>query len=287
MTDECDYPFQVKKIPQVTSSTISNNLTSKQINKKVALSKHRGLGISHLDPGILKTLNPNLILTQELCEVCAIPYTEVKKATKILDDSLKIISLEPESIEDIFENILEIAKATKSTKKAHKLVKTLKERLDNINTQLKKSNTATKPQILLLEWLDPAMVAGHWSPQMIKLAGGKMLITKPGQKSSSLTNSQIKSSNPDILIIAPCGFSIKRTLEEKNLIDKIIKTLKSSPAVKNKQIFLMDGNAYLTRPGPRIIDGVEILSQIIHPQIFNKSFKNSDYQPYDILTTQH
>ncbi len=297
VSHECDFPKQALKLPKITSSPVSNDLSSLEINNEVAKLKHKGSGVFHIDEQKLRHVKPNLILTQELCDVCAISWTQVKKASKILSSvipenivsqgssidsgsqairndnfSLQIISLEPESIKDILENILLIGEFSRRSQESKKIVASLKKRLKNLDSRLKTVVTY-KPKVLIIEWLDPLMVAGHWVPEMVEKAGGINLITTKGQKSYPIIIDQIVKSAPDILIFAPCGFDIKRTLKEKVLIKKITKKLPTT----NYQLYLMDGNAYLTRPGPRIIDGMEIFSEIFHPHISPKKHSFNDW----------
>ena len=164
-----------------------------------------------------------------------------------------------------------IAKITKTS--SAKTIKNLKSRLLTISQKIK---NLKKPSVIIIEWLDPVMIAGHWVPEMVEKAGGKMLVAKKKEKSKKIYWEDVIKSNPDIIIIAPCGFDIKRTKKELSLITSK-KDFKLLKAYKNKKIFLVNGNDYLTRPGPRIIDGVEILAEIFNPQIFSKKYSNHDW----------
>lgn len=269
VSDDCDSPPQVKKIPRVTECLIDQNLTSKEIDKKVKTLQHQGVNVSHLDENLLRDLKPNLILTQDICPVCAVSYTQVQKVARILDSNVKIISLEPESIEDILDNILLLGEVSGKNFKAKEVVESLKKRMEDCKLKIK---NLLKPKVLVVEWLDPIMVAGHWTPQMVQLAGGINLLTILGEVSKKIAKSSIKSSDPDILIISPCGFDIQRTLKERKLIYQITNSLP-----KKIKKYLVDGNSYMTRPGPRIIDGIEILAEIIHPQIFPRGYTKKDW----------
>lgn len=272
VTDDCDYPKEAKKLPKVTECLSPNYLSSKEIDEKVKKLGHMGLSIAHLDQDLLKKLNPDLILTQDICSVCAISYSEIKKAARILESDAKIISLEPESIEDIFQNILLVGEYTESRARSRKIVQQLRKRLQILNSTLSTLNSP-KPKVLVIEWLDPIMIAGHWAPEMVERAGGACLLSKKGQKSVCVSLEQLKSLDPDIVIIAPCGFSISRTLKEKLLINKINYQLGPS----NYKLALVDANSYLTRPGPRVVDGIEIFSEIFFPKIFPKRHSVKDW----------
>lgn len=248
------------------SSEISNKLSSKDINRRVSSLIHKGNSLFHIDQKKLKKLNPDLILTQELCSVCAISFTQIKKAARILRDSVQTISLDPESIEDILENILTVGEVTDTRQLAGKVVEKLQKRIMKLESKIK---VKTRPRVLVIEWLAPLMVAGHWVPQMVQKAGGEMLVTKSGERSKILTSSQIKKLKPDIVIVAPCGFDIERTLREKSRIPNL-----------KVPTYLVNGDLYLTRPGPKVVDGMEILSEILRPEEFKKKHILNDWQRF-------
>lgn len=268
VSHECDFPAAAKKKPQVTFSAVSNKMSSRQIDKQVKKLAHRGPGVFHIEEGVLEKLKPDLILTQELCQVCAVGFNQVKKAARVLDGEVKIISLEPESVEDILENISLVGRLIGREQQANKAVKQLQKRIENYKLEIKNS---TNLRVLVVEWLDPIMVAGHWVPEMIKLAGGRNLITKRGEKSKTIKLDQIKLLRPDILIFSPCSFDIDRAIREKKLIDKIIR------AAGVEKVFIVDGNSYMTRPGPRIVDGIEILAEVFHPEVFKRKHTQRDW----------
>lgn len=277
----CNYPKEARFLPKITSTSTTNSLSSKQINDKVLQRKHSGQGVFHLNEKVLKELKPNLILTQEICEVCAVSWTEVKKAARVLESGimnnesgLKIVSLEPESIEDILENILLVGEVCNKRDKASEEVSKLKERLRNIELRLKQLSGGDKKKVLMVEWLEPLMVAGHWVPEMVERAGGINVKTIVGDKSYTISVEEIVESPPDLVVFAPCGFDIERTLREKRVIEDLRLRIKDLRI----EYFLMNGDAYLTRPGPRIIDGVEILAEILHPKVFTREHSIKDWR---------
>lgn len=276
VSHECDYPRKALKLPKITSSPINNDLSSAEIDQKVKNLSHRGNGVYHIHEQKLKKLRPDIILTQEICDVCAISWTEVKKAARVLNGDTKIISLEPESLGDIFANIMLVGESSRKSQESRKIINGLKKRLKNLDSRLKTLATK-KPRVLVIEWLDPLMVAGHWVPEMVEKAFGINLISKKGKKSYPITIDQIIKINPDIIIFAPCGFSIKRILKEKELIESISYNLKP----KTRNLFLVDGNSYLTRPGPRVIDGIEIFAEIFHSEIFPRKHTLNDWREFD------
>lgn len=274
ISKDSDFPEEVQKIPKLTHSIISNDLTSREINEKVRYYEHKGQSVFHINRNLLKKLNPSLVLTQELCPVCAPSFTDARKACKILKTSYSLVSLEPHTVNDIFENVRTIGEYTNSQNTAKQKIKDLKKRINNIKIKIR---TAKRPSVLIIEWLDPLMVSGHWVPQMVELAGGRSLISKVGGKSKRAFWSDVPFNNPDILIIAPCGFGIKRTKKEINLITKR-SGFKNLKAYKNKNIYLVDGDSFLTRPGPRVIDGIEIFAEIFHPNIFQRKYPKTAWQ---------
>ena len=259
---------------KVTSSLISNSLGSLEIDRKIRAYKHKGQSVFHIDRDLLKKIDPDVVITQELCPVCAPTFTQVEKSCKILKKNYSLISLTPESIEDVFENIKTIAKFTGREKMARAQISRLRERLKNVKL---KTQVFRKPSVLVIEWLNPIMIAGHWVPEMVETAGGKMLVSKKGEKSKKITWDEILNLNPDVLIIAPCGFDIKRTKKELDLITKR-KGFKNLKAVGNKKVFLVNGDLYLTRPGPKLVEGIEIIAQILYPEEFKRKYNTNSYQ---------
>lgn len=210
--------YKVK--PKVTSSDISNSMSSGEIDQRVKKGVHQGPGVFHIKKNLLKLLKPNLIITQELCKVCAIGFNQVKKAARVLDREVKIISLEPESVEDILENILLVGELSGKNKESILIVKNLKKRLEKLNSKFFILNSK-KPKVLVIEWLDPIMVAGHWVPEMVELAGGE---------------STLSALSPDILVIAPCGFDIQRTIQERQFIQNVLDREHN----ENVRVYLVD-----------------------------------------------
>jgi iron complex transport system substrate-binding protein len=274
VSDDSDYPKYVHRLAQVVTSSLPQGLSSKQIDNRVRKAMHRGIGVFHINEKLLKKLRPNLILSQELCEVCAIGASDVRKAARILKNPVKTVSLEPESVSDVLENIKLVGSITQKSKAAKQLIQNLSKKIKKVEFQAKSSK---KPKVLIIEWLDPIMVAGHWVPEMVALAGGSNLVTKKGEISKRISWREVCASNPDVLIISPCGFDIARTKEEIGLLTSK-KDFEDLRAVRNRQIYLIDGNAYLTRPGPRIVNGIEILSEILYPNLFNRSYGSADWQ---------
>ncbi|HYE22357.1 MAG TPA: cobalamin-binding protein [Verrucomicrobiae bacterium] len=261
---DSNYPEEALKKKVISSPAIESNLNSLEIDKAVKNLLHQGTSVFHIDQKKLARLKPDIILTQELCKVCAPTFTQVHKAAKVLEGETKIISLEPHSIGDVFENIFQIAEHSGSNVNVRSIVERLKYRLDIVST---KHKNLRKPTVAIIEWLNPLMVSGHWVPEMVQLAGGQMVLSKPGDQSRYVDWYEVVSTNPDVIIFAPCGFDIERTKKEIYLF-KYRSGWENLKAVKKQQVYYMDADSYLTRSGPRLVDGVEILSRIIHPNLF-------------------
>jgi|SRR5579872_1347779 len=264
VTHECNYPEQAKsKLRVIHSSFDPDTMTSQEIDNKVVDLMHSGKDIYILDDEILKKADPDLIIAQGLCEVCS-PYTkEISRAVTILDNKPEVLILEPRNLEDILQNILDVANKVSKLKEGQSFVDSLKKRITYIQTRPKKS----KPKILCVEWLDPLFTAGHWIPQLVEIAGGINGISSTGDQSSRMEIDETIKFEPDIIILMPCGFDIKRTiLEYEKLANH--PQWKSLVAVQNNKVYAVNANEYFSKPGPRTVTGLEILAKIIHPKTY-------------------
>jgi iron complex transport system substrate-binding protein len=264
VTHECNYPEQAKSKPRVIHSSFDpDTMTSQEIDNKVVDLMHSGKDIYILDDEILKKANPDLIIAQGICEVCS-PYTkEISRAVTILDNKPEVLILEPRNLEDILQNILDVANKVSKLKEGQSFVDSLKKRITLVQTKSKTS----KPKVLCVEWLDPLFTAGHWVPQMVEMAGGINGISLTGDQSRRMEINETIKFDPDIIILMPCGFDVKRTiLEYEKLANNI--QWKSLAAVKNNQVYAVNANEYFSKPGPRTVTGLEILAKIIHPELF-------------------
>ena len=264
VTHECNHPEQAKSKPRVIHSSFDPDaMTSQEIDNKVVDLMHSGNDIYILDDEILKKANPDLIVAQGICEVCS-PYTkEISRAITILDNKPEVLILEPRNLEDILQNILDVATKVSKLKEGQSFVDSLKKRITFIQSKPKTS----KPKILCVEWLDPLFTAGHWVPQMVEMAGGVNGISSTGDQSRRMEIDETIKLDPDIIILMPCGFDIKRAiLEYEKLANNI--SWKSLAAVKKGQVYAVNANEYFSKPGPRTVTGLEILAKIIHPELF-------------------
>jgi len=263
---ECDYPPQVKTLPQVTEFKFVADGRSYEIDQRIKAILQEGLSVYRVDAEKLEKLKPDIILTQTQCEVCAVSERDVREATcKIISSRPEIVSLHTNCLADLWRDIRKVAHALHEANRGEDLIRNLQSRIDNISGQAK--NSFNRPRVACIEWVDPLMTAGNWMPELVQLAGGESLFGETGKHSPYLEWEQIRAADPDILLILPCGFDLQRALED-------IPFLHSKPgwqdlkAFRNNQIYVLDGNQYFNRPGPRLVDSLEILAEIFHPELF-------------------
>jgi iron complex transport system substrate-binding protein len=269
ITHECDYPPSVVDKPRLTSSRISHEtMTSAEIDHAVRsqLANLDGHGsIYDLDEPRLRALKPDLILTQELCEVCAVSYKTVERAARMFEAEARVVSLEPNTIGDIFENIRMVGELTGRKSEAERLVGELNRRLDRVRESTAQADR--RPRTLMLEWLEPAFAPGHWVPEQVEIAGGDHAFGRAGQRSVATTAEEISAYAPEVIVLIPCGYyqaDILRQLPDA----KLPAGWKDLPAVRSGEVWATDATSYFSRPGPRVVEGVEILARILHPKIF-------------------
>jgi iron complex transport system substrate-binding protein len=261
---ECDFPLSVKQLPVCCEANFPDNLSSAAIDRKVKELLSDALSIYTVNREKIKQLDPDVVITQAQCEVCAVSLKEVEEALEnYLDKRAQIISLQPNSLEDIFNNIREVASDLNVTEEGDKLIEGLNERVDIVRHKLKFMEN--KPTVACIEWLEPMMVSGNWIPELVNLAGGISVIAEAGQHSPFIQWVDIRLLDPEIIIVMPCGFSIERTLSELDILLQL-PGFQELKAVKNNRLYIADGNQYFNRPGPRIVDSIEILAEIIHPK---------------------
>jgi len=273
VTHECKYPVTATLKPQVISSVInSDELTSNEINTITCTLLRDGKNIFELNKKNLLNADPDLIISQETCEVCAAYTTQVKTALDILPRTPELYSMDPHNLKEIIQSVTKLGKILQQDKKALEIVTVLEKRIQNI----KNSKNNILPKVLAIEWIEPFFTAGHWIPEMIEFAGGINLISKTGEHSRRMDMNEIMNSDPDIIILMPCGFDTKRTISEYNSILKENSAWNSLNAVKNNQIFAVDANSFFSKPSIRTIEGLEILAKIIQPDKFNDLIVSSN-----------
>lgn len=280
VTHECDYPCEARNKLQVIASRMkSGDLNSKKIDEAVRENFNAGKSIYVVDEGALQEANPDIILTQELCEVCTVSRNGVVEAVKVLGYKPQVISLEPTTLDGILDTILQVGEATERIEQAKELVSELRSRIEAVKSSL--GGEKDRPRVLCLEWLEPLYVAGHWVPEMVEIAGGKCGLGKAGEPSFRISWNEVLDFSPQIVVVMPCGFDVERTLQE---IDPLIsyEEWHRIPAARKGHVYLVDANSYFSRPGPRVVDGLEILAKIFHPDIFT-----SGYSPDSVLNLRN
>ena len=283
VTHECKYPKNANSKPRVINSVInSEELSSKEIDTVTCQLLKEGKNIFTLNENNLKNANPDLIISQETCEVCAAYTNQVNKAIQILQKKPIVFSMDPHNMDEIIKSVLKLGKIIDKEKKAKEISEKLLKRIEKI----RKNQNNKKTKVLAIEWIEPFFTAGHWVPEMIEIAGGINMISKTGEHSRRLNMDEIIKSNPDIIIMMPCGFDTQRTIKEYEKFLKNKKEWKDLKAVKMNQVFAVDANSFFSKPSIRTIEGIEILAKIIQPEIF-EDLKVSDKSFVHIENNHH
>lgn len=275
---ECDFPASIRHLPVCTEPKLDVQASSAEIDRQVKDLLRNALSIYRIDVEKLKSLRPDFILTQSQCEVCAVSLPEVEAAVGAwLGSRPQIISLAPQALRDIWEDIRRVAEALGVPERGQTLLKTLKGRVVDIIE--KACVIKRRPSVACLDWIEPLMAAGNWVPELVDLAGGLNLFGEAGKHSPWLNWEAVREHDPEIIIVLPCGFDLARTRKE-------MAALTSKPdwaklrAVKSERVFLTDGSQYFNRPGPRLVESLEILAEIIQPNIFQFGHKGQGWEHF-------
>jgi iron complex transport system substrate-binding protein len=264
---ECDFPPSVKSLPQLTSPKFKVEGSSLEIDLRVKSIVQEALSVYRVDPVLLEELKPTHIITQSQCEVCAVSLKDVEAAVcQVTSSKPQIVSLEPNSLADVWTDILRVGEALNATDRAEQLVDELQGRMDDIvqRTHWVDSN----PTVAYIEWIDPLMAGGNWMPELIGMAGGVNLFGEAGKHSPWMTWDELVEKDPNIIFVSPCGFDIQRTLDEMHILSNKLEW-RGLTSVKEQRVFVADGNQYFNRPGPRLVESLEILAEVIHPNLFH------------------
>jgi iron complex transport system substrate-binding protein len=268
---ECDFPPDVTRSPSLTQPKFPVSGTSYDIDARVKAILQEGLSVYRVDAKKLEALRPDIIVTQDHCEVCAVSLKDVEAALHAWSGRrVEVVSLRPDSLSDIWEDIAKVARALGRERQGECLVKQLKARMDSVARQ--SGTTRTRPRSAMLEWIDPLMAGGNWMPELVEMAGAENLFGAKGQPSPWLDWDQVVVSDPDVVLVHPCGFDIARTLREMPLLERR-PGWHELKAVQHGRIFVADGNQYFNRPGPRIVESLEILAEIFHPELFPSRYE--------------
>ena len=266
VTHECDHPRSVLAKPKVTRTLVPTDASSAEIDALVRERLGDGSALYTLDMEALERLNPDLIVTQALCDVCAVAEEEVKNAACMLPSGPKVLNLEPETLGEVLECIRQVGAATAMERKANDVVTSLNARISAVKSAAK-SDVKSAPRVALLEWLDPPFSTGHWNPELVELAGGVDGLGVPGAKSRTLDWQEVIDWRPEVVLISCCGFTAERTMQELGVLTQVAGWT-DLPAVQQSRVFVTDGSSYFSRPGPRLVDSLELLAHVIHPREF-------------------
>ncbi len=256
VTHECDYPAQALALPRVTRDALPAGLSAAEIDVAVRERTQRGEAIYALDEDALRALAPELIVTQALCPVCAVSYTEVAELARELPSRPRVISLDPHTLGETLGDVRTLAQATGRRAEGVALIARTAARVDRVKLAVRDRR---RPRVAALEWLDPVYVAGHWTPQLIELAGGEDVLGLPGEPSRTASWDELAAAEPEIVVAMPCGYDAPRAHVEA------LTYAEQLAALGARRVVAVDASAYFSRPGPRLVDGLELLAHILHP----------------------
>jgi len=264
VTHKCDYPTSVERLPKLTRSKVDSSMSSAEIDTAIGNILTDDGSIYTLDAQLLTELAPGLIITQGLCEVCAVSTDLVYEAASKLENPPDVISLNPTSLEDVLHAAVRVGKAVGRGEGTRRKIKALRERLTRVEEAVAGLD---RPRVGCIEWLDPAFSAGHWVPEMVLIAGGQEIFAEAGEPSMRLTWEEVFEAAPEVLVLMPCGFDVERTIEESRHLPEL-SGWSELPAVKDGRVWAVDANSHFSRPAPRLVEGVETLARILHPEVF-------------------
>jgi iron complex transport system substrate-binding protein len=262
VTHECDYPLAARELPKVTRDVLPPGLSSAQIDAAVKERTLAGESIYELDTEMLHDLRPDLIVTQALCSVCAVSYDDVRAVAEEITSRPQVISLDPRTVGEVLGDARTLARATERKDAGVELIRDASARIDRVRIAVRR---ATRPRVVALEWLDPPFAAGHWTPQLIEYAGGEDVLGLPGERSEERTWQEVEASQPDVVIVMPCGYDAEIAHREAEMHrDELA-------AVGAGEVVAVDAASYFSRPGPRIVDGLELMAHILHPDLVREA----------------
>ena len=264
VSHECDYPTSVRDLPKVTRSLIQTSASSGEIDRLVRERLATQSALYSLDLAVLAELAPDLIVTQALCDVCAVAQDEVQTAACSLPLAPRVVNLEPQSLSEVLDAVRHVASATETQARGEQVVRGLQARIDAIAERSER--LMARPRVALIEWLDPPFSCGHWNPELVRLAGGVEGLGREGERSRTLTWDEVIAWQPEVVVFACCGLDAERTLGELPLAQSVA-GWHDLPAVRSGRVYVTDGAQYFSRPGPRLVDSLEILAHALHPDI--------------------
>lgn len=270
VSHECDYPSEVRHLPKVTRCDVQHaDLTSSDIDSWVSQTLKASGTLYKLDEPLVRQLEPDVILTQRLCDVCAVEFDSVAEMAASLAKPPRVVNLEPSTLQDIVENLRTVAEVLGVTECGEQVMRQLTSRVDFVRRET--ASVAYRPRCVVLEWIDPPFSSGHWGPELVGLAGGVELLGSKAGHSTRIGWDRVRQADPEVLVLACCGYETNRTLQDVPILARQ-PGWDELAAVRSGRVFVIDGNAYFNRPGPRIVDTMEMLAQILHPERFARTF---------------
>jgi len=274
VSHECNYPPEVSRKPRVTRCEIyGKGLSSAAVDSWVNTTLASKKPLYTIDEPLLRRLQPDVIVTQQLCDVCAIDYASVAAIARSLPNRPDIVNLAPTTLADIFDDIRRVADALHAALRAEALIASLMQRLEAVKHGA--SAASSRPRCVQMEWVEPPFCAGHWNPELVEIAGGVDPVGRKGAPSVQIAWERIVEAQPEILVLACCGYEVERTIADVRIL-QAYPSWESLPAVRHGRVYAVNGCAYFSRPGPRVISSLEILAQIIHPESFPARFPRGD-----------
>ena len=276
---ECDYPPEIENRPICTAARINSEQPSAEIDANILDLAQKAISIYQLKIDVLEELQPTHIITQDQCDVCAVNFDVVKQAVGELSSSQpELISLKPNLLREVWADIEQVA--TQLGVPSQPLLTQLQSRLEACQQKTQALSDNHRPTVAAIEWTDPLMADGNWIPELITIAGGNSLFGACGKHSPYLGWEQLVAADPQVIIIMPCGFDLDRTHQEAQQLEQQLQW-SSLQAVRNGKVYLADGNSYFNRPGPRLVDSLEILAEILHPELFNFGYQNTGWNCFE------
>jgi iron complex transport system substrate-binding protein len=285
ISHECDYPPSIRNVPIMVEPMIPpHGLASADIDKQVRQLVASGQRLYRLNDHLLRHAQPDLILSQDLCHVCAVTPDQLHDALCSMPRQPTVLTLNPSTVLDVIDDVVRIGDAAGRSAEGHRLAAHLRDRLETVHTRIQ--TISNRPRVVCIEWLSPLYIAGHWVPEMVQRAGGQDVLAQPGSPSRVVTWDEILAAAPDILIVMPCGFSVERTHTELLQLMQHTDQWRPSPALA-EHTYLVDASSYFSRPGPRLIDGIELLAAILHPSDHNHIHESIAYRLGPLPIHQH
>lgn len=274
---ECDYPPSVLELPACTAAKFPLAGSSLEIDQRVKAVSKDEISVYRVDAELLDELQPDLIVTQALCEVCAVSLRDVEQACKVIRSQPRVVSLEANALADVWQDILEVAKALGIETQGPALVERLERRMEEVATRVRaRSGQKT---VACIEWVEPLMAAGNWVPELVEMAGGINLFGRAGEHSPWLSWEELREADPDVIVVMPCGFGLERTRSEMSALTSLT-GWSALKAVRERRVFLTDGNQYFNRPGPRLVESLEILAEILADPEIGYGHRGRGWEPF-------